>query len=273
METNKEKLVIRHKKGFISYAPIIPKINERKKMYNKKQLNKIKTLTQTLKQEQTKYHTKNEKIRQTIRDWVDLYNPHYFLTIRLAANKETNNFIKAKDEFKKIMHFFEKRLLKRSWHKHHLPFIAFAELKKTWHFHILLNTKTYTQEELEDIFLKNNMSAYEFDISPIKNLKAVYIYCTKQLHLDSATMMIMDTKRIITSYDLFDLPYKADTNTKKSHIKKDNKEIKKLFIQTWLKKAMKPFIKICHKLFKRSHKRQILPTVSIPIQERNTIPK
>lgn len=54
-------------------------------MYNKKQLNKIKTLTQTLKQEQTKYHTKNEKIRQTIRDWVDLYNPHYFLTINIFS--------------------------------------------------------------------------------------------------------------------------------------------------------------------------------------------
>ena len=89
-----------------------------------------------------------------------------------------------------------------------LPLVVFAELKSTWHYHILLNSSSFTQKELENALIVSGMSDYEIDISPIQNKYATGIYCTKQLHLDIYSMMIMDTSRIMTSYDLFNIPFK-----------------------------------------------------------------
>ena len=106
----------------------------------------------------------------------------------------------------------KKNLLHRPWNKHHIPFVAFAELKSTWHYHILLNSSSFTQDDIENALFSYDMIGYEIDISPIQNKYATGIYCTKQLHLDIYSMMIMDTRRIITSYDLFNIPFKVKNN-------------------------------------------------------------
>ena len=155
------------------------------------------------------YKAQNERQMKIIRKWTeDICDPDYFSTIRLPKNQETSNFDEGKESLCQIMKRFEKRLLHRPWIKHHIPFVAFAELKSTWHYHILLNSSSFTQKELENAFVSSNMSDYEIDLSPIQNKYATGIYCTKQLHLDIYSMMIMDTNRIITSYDLFDIPFK-----------------------------------------------------------------
>lgn len=156
-----------------------------------------------------KYKAQNERQMQIIRKWTeDICKPDYFLTIRLPKNKETDNFEDGKESLRQIMKRFEKRLLHRPWIKHPIPFVVFAELKSTWHYHILLNSSSFTQKELENALIFSGMSDYEIDLSPIQNKYATGIYCTKQLHLDIYSMMIMDTSRIMTSYDLFNIPFK-----------------------------------------------------------------
>ena len=161
----------------------------------------------------TEYKAQNERQLQIIRKWTEeVCKPDYFLTIRLPKNQETRNFEDGKESLRLIMKKFEKRLLHRPWNKKHIPFIVFAELKSTWHYHILLNSSSFTQAELKNALINPYMSTYEIDLSPIQNKYATGIYCTKQLHLDLYSMMIMDTRRIITSYDLFDIPFKEKKN-------------------------------------------------------------
>lgn len=156
-----------------------------------------------------KYDEHNKKQMQIISKWTEeVCHPNYFLTIRLPLHLETSNFEKGKETLRTIMQRFERRLLHRSWNKHHIPFVAFAELKSTWHYHILLNSSSFTEIELKNALVNPYMSAYEVDLSPIQNKYATGVYCTKQLHLDVYSMMIMDTRRIITSYDLFNIPFK-----------------------------------------------------------------
>ena len=161
----------------------------------------------------TEYKAQNERQLQEIRNWTEeICKPTYFLTIRLPIKQETDNFEDGKESLRKIMKRFEKNLLHRPWNKHHIPFVAFAELKSTWHYHILLNSSSFTQDDIENALFSYDMIGYEIDISPIQNKYATGIYCTKQLHLDIYSMMIMDTRRIITSYDLFNIPFKAKNN-------------------------------------------------------------
>ena len=156
----------------------------------------------------SRYKKQNGKQLQMIRQWVeDICHPDYFLTLRLPFDKETDNFEAAKKVLWRIMKRFERRLLHRPWKKHHLPFVVFAEFKHTWHYHILLSSLSFKEEELYKALVVPGMFEYEIDLSPIQNKYATGIYCTKQLHLDIYGKMVMDTSRIITSYDLFNIPF------------------------------------------------------------------
>ena len=157
------------------------------------------------------YWRQNNKKLWIIRRWVDeVCNPEYFLTLRLPLNKETDDFDISKETLRQIMKRFEKRLIGRPWKKHHIPFVAFAEFKHTWHYHILLSSLSFREEELYKALVVPGMFGYEIDLSPIQNKYATGIYCTKQLHLDIYGKMVMDTSRIITSYDLFNIPFKRN---------------------------------------------------------------
>lgn len=106
---------------------------------------------------------------------------------------------------------FEKSLM-NNWNRHHLPFIAFAELglSRKWHFHLLLNQENFTDEQLENAILKTNkrekLPAYCLKLEKIDNARQVEGYCTKEIKIKEYNKF--DSDRIIFSHDLFNLPYK-----------------------------------------------------------------
>lgn len=141
----------------------------------------------------------------------DNYKPSHFLTIQLPENLKTTNFSIAKEKLKTIMVSFEKSLM-NNWNRHHLPFIAFAELglSRKWHFHLLLNQGNFTDEQLENAILKANkrekLPAYCLKLEKIDNVRQVEGYCIKEIKIKEYNKF--DSDRIIFSHDLFSFPYK-----------------------------------------------------------------
>lgn len=146
--------------------------------------------------------------------WINgTYQPTHFLTVRLPENHRSKHIHHTITHLKEIMCVFERALLKRHWNKNHLPFIAFAEndMLDGWHFHILLNKREFTEQELLNaIFttsIQKSLSGYCLDLLPIiDNVIYVESYSTKQIKIDEYGHS--DSDRITLSHDLFHLPYK-----------------------------------------------------------------
>lgn len=156
--------------------------------------------------------TYSNDVKTEINKFIDEnYKPSHFLTLQLPENLKTTNFIFAKDCLKNIMKSFEKSLM-NNWNRHHLPFIAFAELglSRNWHFHLLLNQENFTDEQLKNAILKANkrekLPSYCLKLEKIDNAKQVEGYCTKEIKIKEYNKF--DSDRIIFSHDLFNLPYK-----------------------------------------------------------------
>ena len=158
--------------------------------------------------------TNQTNLKDALHNWInDTYKPTHFLTIQLPDNLKTSNLDNAKSHLKNIMKAFEKSLI-HNWNRHHLPFIAFAELglSQQWHFHILLNQGKFTEEELQNAIIKTNwrekLPSYCLDLKPIENnLSLVDFYCSKEMKVYFNNKF--DSDRIIISHDLFGLSYEA----------------------------------------------------------------
>ncbi len=154
--------------------------------------------------------TNSTDLKENLHDWInDKYKPTHFLTVQLPDNLKTSNLDNAKSHLKNIMKAFEKSLM-NNWKRHHLPFIAFAELglSQDWHFHILFNQGKYTDEELQNAITKTNLReklpSYCLDSKPIENnLSLVDFYCSKKMKVYFNNKF--DSDRIILSDCLFNL--------------------------------------------------------------------
>ena len=67
-------------------------------------------------------------IKEEFNKWLnDTFQPTYFLTLQLPDNQKSASLDNAKEHLRNIMKAFEKSLM-NNWKRHHLSFIAFAEL-------------------------------------------------------------------------------------------------------------------------------------------------
>lgn len=159
-------------------------------------------------------HSKSEFTKQELHKWLNnTYQPTHFLTVQLPENWKSNNANNAKSHLRMIMKIFEKNLLGHHWNKKHLPFIAFSELgdSEEWHYHILLNQKQFTEDELQTAISKTvrklQLSDYCLQLNQIEDhLENTENYCLKELKIYFYGHF--DSDRIILSAELFQLPYK-----------------------------------------------------------------
>ena len=105
------------------------------------------------------------------------------------------------------MKAFEKSLM-NNWNKHHLSFIAFAELgiSDEWHFHILFNHERFSEQELQNAILKatirEKLPFYCLKLKPIDNNTIhTQTYCIKEMKVYFNNKF--DSDRIIFSHCLF----------------------------------------------------------------------
>ena len=137
----------------------------------------------------------------------DTFHPTYFLTVQLPDNKKSANLDNAKEHLRNIMKAFEKSLM-NNWNKHHLSFIAFAELgiSDEWHFHILFNHERFSEQELQNAILKatirEKLPFYCLKLKPIDNNTIhTQTYCIKEMKVYFNNKF--DSDRIIFSHCLF----------------------------------------------------------------------
>lgn len=169
------------------------------------------------KSQKTKY-LKTEIIKQALNDWITgIYEPTHFLTVQLPENWKSKSADNSKSHLRMIMKIFEKSLFGKHWNKHHLPFIAFAEngAGTDWHYHILLNQSSFTEENLQDAILKTTIKLklpfYCLELDTIENhLELVNSYCSKEMKVYWNSEF--DSDRMILSHDLFYLPYEKLTS-------------------------------------------------------------
>lgn len=161
------------------------------------------------------YDTRLQSIKEALKSWVKAeYKPKYFITIRLPINQESRRLDYSFKHLKKIMITFERLLLKRHWNKKHLRFVSIAEqgTSDTYHFHLLLNSKDYTIDVLENVWenVKKTLSLSDYciDIKPIDECtdETVLSYCAKEIEVYYYNKMNSD--KIMFSEDLLNLPYK-----------------------------------------------------------------
>ena len=149
-------------------------------------------------------------IKKEFNKWLnDTFQPTYFLTVQLPGNKKSANLDNAKEHLRNIMKAFEKSLM-NNWNKHHLSFIAFAELgiSDEWHFHILFNHGRFSEQELQNAILKatirEKLPFYCLDLKPIdNNIIHTQAYCIKEMKVYFNNKF--DSDRIIFSHCLFGL--------------------------------------------------------------------
>ena len=153
-------------------------------------------------------------IKRELHNWIEgVYRPTHFLTIQLPENQKSESLSHSTSHLRSIMIEFERYLLKRHWNKKHLPFICFAEKgsSQEWHFHILLNQREFTYQQLlnavYDVNIRLSLPGYCLELVPIINdVIRVEGYATKEIHITDFGSY--DSDRILLSHDLFYLPYK-----------------------------------------------------------------
>lgn len=157
--------------------------------------------------------------KESIKNWIIEQEPTHFLTIQFRVNLRSSNYEKSKNLLYRYMIGFERILKGRHWNRHHLEFICFAERNSTrdncWHYHILLcgnekdNTKNINRA-LSKLKEKMGLSDNTFDLQEIiRTPDNLYHYCMKYFNITAKGRV--DTDKFITSWDLFNLPYKAKT--------------------------------------------------------------
>ncbi len=165
-----------------------------------------------------KTHISNQSndLRRKLNNWIDgTYNPTHFLTLQLPNNLRRANKMNSITHLRRIMLEFERALLGRHWNKKHLPFICFEEkcILQGWHFHILLNQREFTTQQLQNAIISVNdkfkLSSYCLDLLPISfnDTQNVEEYSEKQITIKELGQF--DSDRVILSHDLFYLPYKS----------------------------------------------------------------
>ena len=114
------------------------------------------------------------------------------------------------------MKAFEKSLM-NNWNKHHLSFIAFAELglsfiafaelgiSDEWHFHILFNHGRFSEQELQNAILKatirEKLPFYCLDLKPIDNNTIhTQAYCIKEMKIYFNNKFDSDRIIFLTSF-------------------------------------------------------------------------
>lgn len=160
---------------------------------------------------------KTEKLKNITNKWIKSYNPTHFLTLRLPEHIESANFDISQRSLKKIMAAFEYRLLGRHWNKKHLPFIVTAEKGHgiVWHYHILFNQMTFSEEDLNLAIFKTIVALrypfYSLELEKITQYKDYVItYCSKEVRIKQYNTSESD--KIIPSHVLFDIPAKESIN-------------------------------------------------------------
>jgi len=161
----------------------------------------------------------NNKNKQEIQNWIKEQKPTHFLTIQFKINLRSSNYEKSKNLLYKYMVSFERILKGRHWNRHHLEFICFAERNSKrdncWHYHILLcgnknDTTENISKALSKLKTKKDLCDNIFDLQEIiRTPDKLYNYCMK--HFDITLKGRVNTDKFITSWDLFNLPYKSNS--------------------------------------------------------------
>lgn len=160
-----------------------------------------------------KIFIKTSILDKALFEFIERYNPNYFLTVQFPEHKKTENSEISNNRLRIIMKNFERQLLGRYWNKHHLPFICFAELgtSKMYHYHILFNSKDFKSEDIQSALNKTTyqqkLPSYSLKLEQIVyNEEIVFVYCTKEIKIKNNNKF--DSSKIITSHDLFDISVK-----------------------------------------------------------------
>ena len=154
---------------------------------------------------------KSKSVIQVLIKWIEeTYHPTAFLTIQLPDKLKTERKDKALDKLRLIMAYFERQLLGREWHKHHLPFICFMEegISGCCHFHILFNQGKFRPWHLY-LALDNTIRHFDWpdysirlDIMNADKKKAIG-YCLKEVKVNAYGHFNSD--RFVFSSELFGL--------------------------------------------------------------------
>lgn len=147
-------------------------------------------------------------VKEKFNQWLnETFHPTYFLTVQLPDNKKSTNLDNAKEHLRNIMKAFEKSLM-NNWKRHHLLFIAFAELgiSDNWHFHILFNHGKFSEQELQNAIFRTNirekLPSYCLELKHIDdNTIQTQAYCIKEMKVYFNRKF--DSDRIIFSNCLF----------------------------------------------------------------------
>lgn len=195
-------------------------------------MKRIKAMTNPLRHKQLERsfqvsipkHDIAERVKREYVNFInETYMPTHYLVVRLPKHWETADLDYAKGRLRLIMKVFEKSLIKNHWDKHHLPFIVTAEkgVGIYWHFNVLFNQLSFTDEMLDNARRKTlktikGMSDYCLNLQAIKEddiktfVNAVNdtdFYCLKELKIDSHNGSY-NSNVIFDSVDLFYLNIK-----------------------------------------------------------------
>ncbi len=154
-------------------------------------------------------------IQTDVSKWISSNEYKFFISIQLPAHLKSSSLEKSSKSLKKIFKSLEKDLLGRRWHKHHIPFIIFAEKgtsAEEFHFHILMRdnngvtwfdffTFSWVLRRTMDKFKLNEYNIHCEEIT--KTPEKLYSYVVKELVADNKKRI--NSERIIPSPALFNL--------------------------------------------------------------------
>ena len=153
----------------------------------------------------SKPHT--ERVQQLLADYLSDSVYTHFLTIRVPYT--THSLARARSVLRKLTMAFQYRFLGRWWHKHHLEFVAVAELGETkkYHFHLLLKATHFSTYQLRRALNATcvdlrRLPLYTFKVKKITRTRnRLAGYCVKEIEADRLLRFNSDV--VIYSGELF----------------------------------------------------------------------
>lgn len=144
-------------------------------------------------------------------------NPTHLMSVQFPEHLKTSNLFIARERLRRLMKSFEYYLIGRYWYAVPVEFIAFAEhgMSTGWHFHIPMNLKNnprtlekFTEKQIDDalssVWNTHKLNRYSLHMLKLEETPERAVnYCTKELTANKR--LDIDSDRIITSRELFDL--------------------------------------------------------------------